>query len=202
MSATDYVKDESGACYIPASQRPDGTWRKARRVKEGYVPQDEVPLYESKGKQWAKSKPDHPVGLAPDDVEALRTRRENAESGIPGLASTESKQGLSKSQKKKAAAAKKKAAALEMELNHKLENTHISGDKKPQEPVQGVPATDPSKRLRNLKKKLRDIEKLERQIASGELKNPEPEQLEKIKKKAQVEDEIADLEENLESNDE
>lgn len=58
-------------------------------------------------------------------------------------------------------------------------------------------ATDPVKRLRNLKKKLRDIEKLERQIASGEIKNPEPEQLEKVKKKEEVTQQIEDLEEEI-----
>lgn len=58
-------------------------------------------------------------------------------------------------------------------------------------------ATDPAKRLRNLKKKLRDIEKLERQIANGEIKNPEPEQLEKVKKKEEVAQQIDDLEEEM-----
>jgi len=198
-------QEETGnsQCFIPATQRPDGTWRKARRVKDGYIPQDEQPLYESKGKVWAKSRPDHPIGLAPDDVVKHRARNKDDDMGIPGLATGPAKPPgggeMSKSQKKKAA--KKKAAVSSQaitEVDFALDNTHISNEgKKKTQPSQGQSqpaATDPSKRLRNLKKKLRDIEKLEKQIADGELKNPEPEQLEKIKKKEEILAEINELE--------
>lgn len=48
-SAHDHV--DLGETYIAASQRADGSWRKPRKVKAGYVPQEEVPAYQAPSKR-------------------------------------------------------------------------------------------------------------------------------------------------------
>ena len=53
------------------------------------------------------------------------------------------------------------------------------------------------KKIRNLKKKLRQVEDLQARIESGEIEKPEKEQLEKVAKKDSILDEIEDLELDL-----
>ncbi|DBA79697.1 TPA: hypothetical protein ACH3X1_008367 [Trebouxia sp. C0004] len=54
---------------IAASKRPDGTYRKERRVRAGYTPQDEQPVYQSKGALFKQNVPKCP-GL--DEAEASK----------------------------------------------------------------------------------------------------------------------------------
>ncbi|GAV08255.1 hypothetical protein RvY_17978 [Ramazzottius varieornatus] len=92
-----YVKDNSGATIIPASRRPDGSMRKEIRVKEGFVPQEEVPVYQAKPQrvQVHFHASTEPVGYSPVDDD------------------TETKKELSKSAIKRAKQKAKKAADKE-----------------------------------------------------------------------------------------
>lgn len=56
--------------------------------------------------------------------------------------------------------------------------------------------SDDMKRLKNLRKKIREIETLEGKIKFGEIKNPEKEMLEKVSRKKEIMDEIKLLESN------
>lgn len=150
--------------FIPPSQRADGSWRKARRVKDGYIPQEEVPLYESKGKLIGK-KSNLPVGMCASVVKETKEKRpkkpaqnkkQNPVPNTPGL----------------------------IVITETMAELIVSDD----DPL------DLAKKIKKLKKKIREIELIESKLNSGELVNPEKDQLDKVSRKEQILKEIEELE--------
>lgn len=193
---TTYLTDSEGK-FIPASQRPDGTWRKARRVRDGYVPQEEVPLYESKGKQWAK-KPDLPPGMCPIVAQQMKEKRErelkkksktNPAPGVivlpTGKSAASGKATPIPKEKSPSKVAQAKPVQFQEEVTKVAEAVeNLDLDEK----------TELAKKLKKLKKKIREIEVIEAKLKSGELKKPEKDQLDKVKRKKQILGEIKELE--------
>ncbi|XP_063536691.1 partner of Y14 and mago [Cydia strobilella] len=188
MAAAAYELDADGTKFIPATQRPDGTWRKPRRVRDGYVPQEEVPLYESKGKQFkARQSTGLPVGLTPEIVAEAQKKKSGIIQPIPGMIINVEKK---KKKKKKSGAEEAAEKLAKCEITEPTFNSPF-----PSLSVTGT--SDPAKRLKNLRKKLRDIETLEEKINSGILKTPDKDQKEKMSKKPSILKEIEVLEKEV-----
>lgn len=234
---TTYETDSQGK-FIPSTQRPDGTWRKPRRVRDGYVPQEEVPLYESKGKLFAQ-KPLLPPGMTAEMAQKSKEKREKeqrirqqreaeanrrpAQNPVPGLLILNGDSKLNQ-QRTKPAKPKKKAIELpdvlleqkeetkqirkqpQSQQNHKHPKAQQQRIEEVTKAVNGLQLTannigdcqiDLSKKLRKLRKKIREIELIEERLQSNEGPRPDKDQIDKAKRKPDILKEIEELEKSI-----
>lgn len=163
------MQNENGDWVIPSTRRPDGTWRKEIKVKAGYVPQEEVGVFQTVASRAA------------------------ARASIPGLApQSATTTNKTKKKSKKIEELDKQSCQVD-NISSAMAPLSISSESHDPEPI--LLSTDEinMKKLRGLKKKLKDIIDLEKNIADGKI-NPNPEQIQKIERKKAILDEIDSLE--------
>jgi partner of Y14 and mago protein len=171
--------------------------------------------YESKGKQFVKNKPTYPIGMSAEyvaahnakrDIEASKTKlipglvitpetkkkkKKNKNKGVANITEDFTKTSISEqsSTKKQQTSNEKSKSLKEKTKMSNIPTTHETSNKQ-------ISTMDPLKRLKNLRKKIREIESLEKKIQKGEIKNPDKEMLEKVLRKIEIQQEIKQLEAN------
>ncbi|KAJ2956439.1 hypothetical protein NQZ79_g7695 [Umbelopsis isabellina] len=153
--------------YIPGSRRPDGTYRKERKVRPGFTPAEDVVRYTNARMEASKPSP-YPPGYNP---------KAKAESTI----------NAKKSQKKKPQQAEPTKSITGATSVRSVEKDVPP----PTEDSSAIGKSEADKKIKQLQKKLRQIDDLKKKQGSGEKMNED--QLEKLSKAKSIEEELSKL---------
>lgn len=190
---------KEGERIVGPTRRPDGTLRKPIRIRAGYVPQEEVAIYQSKGALWRKEM-ESQVGPPGYDPEIDSTSKSKSKSVKRNERKKEKRQQAALERAKNSdpsLAEEKEETEYGRESNTKSESLDsvasqmsqlglsatTADGKTSSNSMEGLNAAnlavDIDKKIRALKKKIRLTEA---QLQKGSTEDLNPEQLEKIKK--------------------
>ncbi|PIN13176.1 hypothetical protein CDL12_14212 [Handroanthus impetiginosus] len=182
---------KEGERILAPTRRPDGTLRKPIRIRAGYVPQDEVAIYQSKGAIWKKemsAMQQVPPGYDPEVEQKLKSKS--------------AKRNERKKEKRQQAALDKDKKLEENDVlstdnsndlsenvesvSSKMNELSLSKNTSVSPPTNSTECSTPEnqvqdidKKIRALKKKIRLTEAQQQKTAEKDMK---PEQLEKVAK--------------------
>ncbi|KAI3445662.1 hypothetical protein Pfo_002327 [Paulownia fortunei] len=183
---------KEGERILAPTRRPDGTLRKPIRIRAGYVPQDEVALYQSKGALWKKEMA--VTQEVPPGYDPVVEGKPKSKSAKRNERKKEKRQQASLDKGKNSEENDILPADCSNDLPENIESvaskmnglsfsgdatlaTPPSGSTQCSTPVDQVQEID--KKIRALKKKIRLTEAQQQKTAEIDLK---PEQLEKVAK--------------------
>ncbi|EIE22569.1 hypothetical protein COCSUDRAFT_42241 [Coccomyxa subellipsoidea C-169] len=182
---------DDGERVISGTRRPDGTYRKDVKVRAGYVPQDEQPVYVPRGALAQRGGPKVP-GLDNSDLEAAKAaaRSKAAKKNAQRKAKKASEDTVAVSRVSNGLAAVRlgdwgsdggQPAAKPATCSSQPAAAAAAPVPAPDQEVSGGQPSAAEKLLRALQKKLRQCEALQEREEKGEdLTQPEKEKLSKM----------------------
>ncbi|KAG0306495.1 hypothetical protein BGZ98_002271 [Dissophora globulifera] len=186
------IQEVDDARVIPVTRRPDGTYRKERKVRPGYTPPEDVAKYSNRVLDSARPAPTPAI--------------------VAATSSTPKTKAQIKNDKRKAKRKEETGVAFEGSQSIELNNTAEAADtaracstdnadkSSTESKIANATTTtadadtapvDPEKRLRALNKKVKQAEQLKERQQKGEAMLPE--QLEKISRLQELLVQIAEL---------
>lgn len=154
--------------------------------------------------KFFKSKPDLPPGMNPEDAAQARQQQQSGaekQSDTAGLSKTAKRNMKRKEKRKQQSQQQQETAEDAKALSKELDGMKVTAEEEKRvsaEPEAADPmAAEKAKKMKNLRKKLRQVEELQQKVDSGELKNPSKEQLDKLGRAQALREELELLEGDL-----
>ena len=154
-SKAGIIETNSGERHIPSSVRPDGTKRREIKIRPGYKPPEDVEVYKNR------------------TADAFRNRGTNGVPGAEGL--KDDKEGSSATSNKNAKRREARKKAKATDETGVGENTNTAKNDMQEDKLEEVvdPAAEKEKKVRNLKKKLKQAKELKEKNDGGAALLPE-----------------------------